>query len=303
MDRYKRIYNLFGWMVVITAAFLIPHVCFSDAPIVGRLWQLAPCTSKSTDTNLSNYESNGAIFKKKGELYDEMTYRGELAFQTAKLLTKVLHTDICVSLVDATQAIENPSWWFLLPKHLRIRELEKNKVPFHALKQISVNPSKNGTYCSNLVVRENSKIATLGDLQNKDVLVSSNYSSGSYLYPKRVLNDFFKTNHVHFVAMKKDDNELAGLKLFFSSPQYNNSAMLAYDVLLDQYEGKYKSLLKFCNIPDYVLLANDKFVSEKQRQAIDLALKNYRGKYISWIDPDMDQINRFIDFINDQNQP
>jgi ABC-type phosphate/phosphonate transport system substrate-binding protein len=110
-------------------------------------------------------------------------------------------------MVDRKEAINNINWWLLLPKPEGLLQLKNKNIAFHALKQISVYPSFDGTHCSSLIVNFKNPIYSLADLKNHTILVSSYHSTSTYMYPHYLLKDFFKENHIKLIPGKKNENK------------------------------------------------------------------------------------------------
>lgn len=277
----------------------IPSICISAGPIIGTYWSFAPCLSDTSQKSLDVFQSDGTRYIEKGQLYEKNTYRNELANDISKLLSHLLDTKICVRLEPISTAINNPNWWVLFPKPEGIYKLEAKKYPFSYIKEIAVLPNKDGTYCSNLVVKNQSKIYSMADLNGKEILIPEKASVGSYLYPNSILKYYFQHNNIRFKTGKPGDSKLKLVRDFFNSKQ--DDALLIWDNALLEYRGKYKSLIEFCGIPDYILISNDKFVSKKQNQLIIRALEEYHGKYISWVTPNKERLKAFFDPIVKDN--
>ena len=284
---------------LIFLAWSVSTYNYGANPIIGAYWAFAPCSSdiQNSEKISLKYESNGKVRVGDGDLYDQTTYRGEIATNLVKLFSKALHVNICVIAEPSKLAISDPKWWLLLPKPIGLFQLEKRKFPISILKQISVQPNSDGTYCSSLVVKKKSKLLSLGDLHDREIVIPSYSSTGSYLYPNSILKNYFKKYNIHYKTGIIGESKIELVKNFFKSETSNSSALMIWDNELEPYKSKYRTIMQFCGIPDYILVANNKVVSKKQINEIDKALEKYHGDHITWINPDRESFDSFFNAI------
>ena len=277
-------------VVLLVGCFLFSGVSLAGAPI-GTYFQFAPCH----DANHlpKPYESSGDKHLEKDALYDAKTYRGELVKKITGLLSTVLHEKICMSTVDIDESTKSPSWWFLLAKPQAVLALEKQQVPIHPLKQLALFPNQDGSYCSNLVVKTDSDMYSMSDLKNKDIVITSYQSMGDYVYPHALLGHYFKENHIHFSPGQDGESTHDIVKGFFDPKQDHHLALIAYDKALEPYAKQFRVLMKFCGLPEYTLIANDKLISAEKITEISKALEKHKGQHFSWVAPNMKRLQSF----------
>jgi len=285
---------------LIFSLMLLSTYNFAAFPIIGSYWAFSPCSSVIPSAQSVKHESNGKVSIGNNELYDKKTYRGELGIHLVKLLSNALHENICVSAEPSSMAVSDPTWWLLLPKPLGLLELEKRKFPISVLKQITVFPNKDGTYCSSLVVNKKSNLRSLADLHGKQIIIPSYSSVGSYIYPNSILKNYLKRYNIKYKTGVIGQSKIELAKNYFNSETSNDSALMIWDNELEIYKKRYRTLLQFCGIPDYILIANNKLVSKKQVKEINKALEKYHFHHISWINPDRESFNLFYNAIKSE---
>lgn len=142
------------------------------------------------------------------------------------------------------------------------------------------------------IVNRDTDIYNLADLAHQKILASRGNSLSTSIYPTYVLGDYFKQHDIQLTYRHKSSAD--PLSLLTSNKV---SAAFANEYLLNKnLMRQYRVILAFHWLPDYLVVVNNKIISQKQANTLKSMLIHLHQKAqqnFAFFKPNYELINAF----------
>ncbi len=196
-------------------------------------------------------------------------YMLEIANDTSKVIKQ---GPLCAYKLQMKQPEKN--WTVALVPFQTLSYFDNLQSPYQVVAQISDSSTGNNDgYSSYLIVKKDSNFYSLADLANSTILASTKASLSTSIYPQHVLGSFFKDNNITLLNSLSSKKEMADFESNKASAAFANNYILSPSEL-----KKYRVIMAFHWLSDYLVLVNKSVVSESQASQIKRQLLNQTGR-------------------------
>lgn len=209
----------------------------------------------------------------------------EIQSDTSHILTQ----PICMEIDHQKQ--DDSNWAVALIPFFRLEDFKKQQIDYETIAQISTSQGRsNNGYSSYLIVNRDSDIYTLADLAHQKILASRRNSLSTSIYPTYVLGDYFKQHDIQLTYRPKSSAD--PLSLLTSNKV---SAAFANEYLSNKnLMRQYRVILAFHWLPDYLVVVNNKIISQKQANTLKSMLIHQKAQQnFAFFKPNYELINAF----------
>ena len=219
-------------------------------------------------------------------------YMLEIANDTSKVIKQ---GPLCAYKLEMKQPEKN--WTVALVPFHTLSYFDNLQSPYQVIAQISDSSTGNNDgYSSYLIVKKDSNFYSLADLADSTILASTKVSFSTSIYPQYVLGSFFEDNNITLLHSPSHKKELADFEANEASAAFVNNYIVSPSEL-----KKYRVIMTFHWLPDYLVLVNKSVVSESQASQIKHQLLNQTGRgSFSYHEPNDNLIKSYQSIISSQ---
>ena len=219
-------------------------------------------------------------------------YMLEIAHDTSQVIEQA---PLCAYKFKAKQPEKN--WTVALVPFQTLSYFDDLQNSYQVVAQISDSSiGNNDGYSSYLIVKKDSNFYSLADLADSTILASTKVSFSTSIYPQYVLGSFFEDNNITLLHSPSHKKELADFEANEASAAFVNNYIVSPSEL-----KKYRVIMAFHSLPDYLVVVNKSVVSESQASQIKHQLLNQTGRgSFSYHEPNDNLIKSYQSTISSQ---